>query len=52
MNAAKHAEQEMVAQAIKEAWRMQGEVPFPLYDREALQLAIAAIAALEKARGL
>lgn len=31
-----------VAKAIKEAWGKFGEVPFPLYDHEARQLAQAA----------
>lgn len=34
--------------AIISEWEKIGEVPFPLYDREAEQLAAAAIAAMQK----
>ena len=37
---------EAVAMAIASAWASFGEVPFPLYDREARKLAAAAIRAL------
>ncbi len=40
----------MVAKAIKQAWEDCGEVPFPLYDREAEKLAKAAIAAVHANR--
>lgn len=32
-----------MAQAIRSAWEAHGEVPFPLYDREAEELARAAL---------
>lgn len=37
-----------VAWAINEAWNKCGDVPFPLYQHEAEELAKAAIKAMEK----
>jgi hypothetical protein len=39
---------ERVAKAIARAWGNIGDVPFPLYEREAEVLAKAAIAALSE----
>lgn len=37
-----------VAKAIDDAWKNFGESPFPLYDREAEQLARAAMVAMRE----
>lgn len=37
-----------VKSAVRKAWEECGEVPFPLYDREAEAIARAAIEAMEE----
>lgn len=38
---------ERVTNAVKAAWSVHGDVPFPLYDTEAREIASAAIQAYE-----